>query len=417
VKNDRNLTLKILFVCLAVVLVLYFTLNKQTKRHQWIESYKTDSDEPYGTMFIRKLLSDFRPGQKFTLNDKTPLHILLDSAKPAPRTDYVFIGQELFLNKEDQVALLNFIHSGNDAFIASVNLPFDVIDPLFISECDREIFLVKDDTITVTLNFYNTNLKTDLGYTYAYRFGAGDRPYFWDTLNPEIFCDSTKSIMPLGYVHPDKVNFFKLSYGEGNLYVHSNPLVFTNYFLTKADKADYASAVFSHLRGESIIWDEFSRSKFIPQNNAPGVSPVMYILQQESLRYAWWLLLAGALLYVMFTAKRKQRIIRVLEGKANTSLEFVNMMAALHFQNGNHHDMARKKMKYFFYFIRARYGMHIQELAEAHMIRLAEKSKLELQILKAIAVEFDHVQRLSFYNEPRLIDLQIALETFYKQCK
>jgi hypothetical protein len=194
-------------------------------------------------------------------------------------------------------------------------------------------------------------------------------------------------------------------------------MVFTNYFLAKPDKAEYASSVFSHLHGESIIWDEFSKSQFAAKNNAPEISPISYILQHESLRYAWWLMLASAILYTLFTAKRKQRIIHVLEEKANTSLEFVNMISALHFQNGNHHDIARKKMKYFFYFIKAEYGIHTQTLTELHLKRLAERSRIELNDLQLIANEFNYAERHTDYNAPMLMNLYNALEKFYKNCK
>jgi hypothetical protein len=418
VKTNNNLVIKILFVCLATLLVLYFTLNREDEKHyQWTESYKNTSDQPYGTMFIQKLLSGYRPGGEFIINDKKPLHTILDSGKIQTNTDYIFIGQDLFIDEADKTALLKFIYSGNDAFIATVNLPFTLIDQIFVAECGSEIFLLKNDTSSATMNFYNAHLSTKKGFTYAYRFGKTDRAYFWNSLNPQIFCDSTNSITPLGYISPARVNFFRFKHGNGNLYIHCNPLVFTNYFLTKPEKAAYASSVFSHLRGKAIIWDEFSKSQFIPKNNAPDVNPLAYIMQHDSLRYAWWLMLAGVVLYTFFTAKRKQRIIPVLEEKGNTSLEFINMISALHFENGNHHDIARKKMKYFFYFIRAKYGIHAQSLTEAHLKRLAEKSKIELGDLHLIAQEFNHVERQHYYNTPRLVDLYNALDKFYKHSK
>lgn len=418
-KKNSNLIIKLLFVFLGVLLVLYFTFNKKEgKRYRWVEDYKTTNEQPYGTLFIQKLLASYRPGQEFILNDKMPLHKLLDTAKTKPGTDYVFVGYNIYLDDADKNALLNFIHSGNDAFIATNYLPFAVIDPIFVAECDQEIFLTTKDTIAATLNFYNENLKTDKGYTYSYRFGKTDLPYFWNYLNGYIFCDSTRSITPLGYIHPDGVNFFRLSYGKGNLYVHTNPLAFTNYFLIKPEKMEYAASVFSHLRGNSIIWDEFSKANFLPQNNAPEISPIAYILQQDSLKYAWWLMLAGAILYTLFTAKRKQRVVPVLEEKTNTSLEFVNMISSLHFQNQNHRDIALKKVKYFMYFIRVKYGIHAQNLTEAHLKRLAEKSKTELGDLQLILNEFNYVEHQQYYyNQLRLIDLYNALDKFYKHCK
>jgi len=97
VKTNSNLTIKILLICLGISLVLYFTFNKQIeKRYQWLETYHANSEQPYGTLFIQKLLASSRPGLKFTLNDKKPLHKMLDTAELKTKTDYVFIGQDIF---------------------------------------------------------------------------------------------------------------------------------------------------------------------------------------------------------------------------------------------------------------------------------------------------------------------------------
>lgn len=415
--KNNNVIIRILFICLGIVLMVYFTFNqKKQKRYQWSETYRVNSDQPYGTLFIQKLLESYRPGKNFILNKTKPLHRLMDSVSTATKTDYVFIGQDIFLDDADKDALLHFIYSGNDAFIATINLPFDLIDAVFISDCDRNIFLQEKDTLAVTMNFYNRSITTEKGYTYSYRIHEKDIAYYWNTLNPEIFCDSTESVTPLGYIYPDKVNFFRFSYGKGNLYVHTNPLVFTNFFMINPDKVTYASGVFSHLEGESIIWDEFSKSEFA-FNNASEMSPVSYILQQESLRYAWWLMLTGAILYTLFTAKRKQRVIPVLEEKTNTSFEFINMVSSLHYKNGDHRGIGKKKMKYFYYFIRVRYGIHTHSLTEEYIKRLSDRSKVKSADLESVAHQFGHIESPSYYDESKLTTLYHSLENFYKHCK
>ena len=407
---------------LGIVLVLYFTFNKSDdgeKRYQWNETYEAASQQPYGTYIIQKLLESYKPDQQFIVNDKRSLHELLtDSTRVDTASAYVFIGREIYLDEADIDALHGFIYAGNDAFIAAAYLPVEVVRPIFPEECSSTIFLTAErDTATVTMNFYNASLKTAKGYTYSYQTGSEKSPYSWNTLDPELFCDSTRLLAPLGYKEPDKVNFFRLKYGAGNLYIHTNPIVFTNYFLTQPDKAEYASGVFSYMRGSTLIWDEFSRDEFDSQNSdSPEFNPIGYILQQESLRYAWWIMLAGAILYAVFTAKRKQRVIPVLEEKANTSLEFVTMVAALHFRNGNHHDIARKKVKYFFYFIRARYGIQAQSLTEPVMKRLSEKSKIDLLEIEAIAARINQLDNRMGYDVEWLKNLYRVLDNFYKNC-
>lgn len=418
--KDKRLII-LLFAVLAGLLLLYFTLNNTSeKRFQWNENYKTSSTQPYGTKFIKELLESYRPSGEFVFNDKKSLHDLLDSANTNNAdADYVFIGRTLNLDEQDKEALLSFIFSGHDAFIASNDLPFSILDPVYVDECGRDIVLDQNQMKSATLNFYHDTLRVQKGYTYAYRFGAKDQLYTWNTLSPGIFCDSTKSIIPLGYHLPDRVNFFRLPYGSGNLYIHTNPIVFTNYFLSKPDKVEYASGVFSHLRGQSIIWDEFSKSHFTGSNDRYD-SPLSYILEQKSLKYAWWMMLGCIVLYTLFAAKRKQRVIPVLEQKANTSLEFVNMISALHFQNTDHLDIAAKKMKYFLYFIRARYNMYTQHFTEAHLQRLAEKSKVELKDIQTIFDEYKIIEKKKYNDETaadHLVNLYNAIEKFYKQCK
>ena len=415
-----NKTIIILLSTLGVFLLLYFTLTHKTeRRYQWSENYRATSDQPYGTQFIKALLESYRPKGKFIFNEKKPLYELLDSAKQLRATDYVFIGQYFYLDADDEEALLNFIDAGNDAFIASTVLPLDLLEEIFVNECNFEIYYQQQTDSSVVMNFYHHALHTETGYTYTYRNGSKNGMYSWSYLSPEVFCEPAQSIIPLGYIAPESVNFVRFPYGNGNLYVHTNPLVFSNYFLTQPDKVEYVENVFSHLRGESIIWDELSKSAFAGNDGDSESSPLAYLLQYTSLKYAWWMMLGGTLLYTLFTAKRKQRVIPVLEEKANTSLEFVKMISALHFQNGNHLDIGRKKMKYFLHFIRAKYGLHAQNFTESHIKRLAEKSAVDVKDIQHI---FDTFHQFEYKGNGEkahedLMKLYNAIEYFYTHCK
>ena len=417
-KNTRSIIL-VLFAVLGVILIIFFTFNGDDKvRYQWYETYRADSEQPYGTAFIQKLLKSYRPDGDFIFNRKKSLKDLLDSADLS-NTDYVFIGQRIHLNHSDEDALANLIYAGNDAFIASIEPPESLISRIYEFECDRSLFYTNNLADTVNMNFYHESLKSHNGYEFAYRMGTEDRPYYWNVMDREVFCDSTKSITAIGYLTPNEANFISIAHGKGRLFLHSNPIAFTNYFLLTADKTEYASGVFSHLQGKNMIWDEFSKIAFMRNNERDYNSPLSYILMQPSLKYAWWMLLVTIILYVAFAAKRTQRVIPVLEQKTNTSLEFVRLISALHFQNGNHLDMARKKMKYFLYFIRSKYGIHAQTFKEEHMIRLAEKSKTGLGDVQSIFSQYNLIERNSYSNieATRLLDLYFAIDNFYKHCK
>jgi hypothetical protein len=413
----RNTILIVLFSVLTALLITYFFLGRDRKKQfSWKESYKADSDQPYGTMFIRRLLESYRPGEKLIHNDKTPLAELLANDTTSYPADYIFIGKELLLSDDDISELLWFISSGNDAFVATSYLPYQLVDSIFSAECENELYLDEHGMPAATFNFYHQSLRTSKGYTFAYKRGGRTIDYRWMAIQPDVFCDSTRTLVALGHFDNDAVNFCRLPFGLGNLYIHTNPIAFTNYFMRMPDKAEYAAEVFSHLDGKTIIWDEYSRAQFATSETENN--PLELIMQNESLKFAWWLMLLAAILYTIFTAKRKQRIVPVREEKVNTSLEYVKMVSALHFENGNNKDIALKKMKYFLYFIRAKYGIQSTEVTQDHFKRLAEKSLIELNHIESIFNEYRRIEKNTHETGAQeLLVLYNAIDHFYKHCK
>ncbi|MEX1240121.1 MAG: hypothetical protein WEB30_10400 [Cyclobacteriaceae bacterium] len=416
--KQRSVQIVVLFCVLAGGILLYFIFNGEGKRYSWMESYRASSEQPYGTLYIRKMLESYRPGDEFILNEKKPLKSILEALKDPARTDYVFIGENIFLDKESLLALTGFLEEGGDAFIASLTPPQSILDAVYYKECNVDLTFQYNRVASVNLNFFHDSLKSPRGYEFAFRYETEDFPYDWNHINDSVFCDSTRSIVALGHQQDELVNFIKIPAGRGNIYLHSNPLVFTNYFLTKPEMVDYVSAVFSHLDGEHLIWDEYSKIPYEGNTNAYN-SPLYYILQQPSLKYAWWLLLLTVILYILFGAKRKQRIIPVREPKTNTSLEFVNLISRLHYKNGNHLDMARKKMRYFLYFVRFKYGIHAERFRDEHIGRLAEKSRVSVNDVQGIFSQYYLIEE-RFKDDievSRLVNLYDTIENFYKQCK
>ncbi len=415
----KSRTLIVLFVTLGILLVAYFIFNaSDNRRFQWYETYHGDSDQPYGTSFVRQLLESYRPGADFIYNKKRPIHKVLDSVKFKTSTDYIFIGPSDNLNQEDVEALVNFINRGNDVFIASLDPPSGIVEKIYKSNCFELISYKGYTQDLITFNFYHDTLKNKKGYQYNYQFAGIDCPYYWNYLDSAVFCNGQEALVPIGYQGGNLVNFFKIPHGKGNLYLHSNPLVFTNYYLTKTDKMEYAAGVFSHLKGRDIIWDEYSKLPFEGNNNGYN-SPLYFIMEQPSLKYAWWMILITVAMFVSFAAKRKQRIIPVLEVKTNTSLEFVTMISSLHYQNEDHLDMARKKMRYFLYFIRAKYGIHTPAFTQVHVSLLSEKSKVKETDIQHIFDRWNVIDRFgnSSIEVHRLVDLYYAIDSFYKQCR
>lgn len=412
----------ILFGALGVILLVYFIYSNSTQhrnKHQWKENYRANSSEPYGTLFIRKLLESYKDEKSYVYNEDKPLAEVLTKETNSDTAAYVLIGKSIYLGSKDREELLKFIESGNQAFIATVDAPQDVLNDIGIYGCDEYVYYPVEDSTSIQVNFFHDSVRTAKGYQYIFKQGAKDENYGWGYIGPEFFCvekERETSPYPIGHFADTTINFVKISYGKGNLYLHSNPILFTNYFMAQEEKLAYVSTVFSYMKGKHIIWDEYSKLPFA--NDEASQNPLYYILKQPSLKYAWWLLMITALLYVVFVAKRRQRIIPVLETKTNTSLEFIKLVADLHYQNRNNLDMIRKKMKYFLYFIRSKYSVHAQEFTAKEIQLLTERSGVKLEDVQMIFNMYKGISQMTFQpDQVVLINFYNAINSFYKHCK
>src|SRR5690606_9670840 len=171
-----------------------------------------------------------------------------------------------------------------------------------------------------------------------------------------------------------RANFIKINYGDGNIYLHAEPLVLTNYYLLIPGNEKYVQNVFSYLPSRETIW--FSEKN---ETSTESSSPMRFILSKPALRYAWWLLLGGLLLFVIFNAKRKQRIVPVIEPLKNKSVELVKSIGNLYLQEGDFHDMMAKKAQFFLNKVRMDLLIDTQNLDDdfSHKLQLKTGKSLE----------------------------------------
>lgn len=416
-KSQSKTIIIVLLIAFVAASIVYFISKQDNQKYIWYESYDTKSEEPYGLKFFQKLIPSYFPGSSLELSKNKKLSDLL--SKPEP-TLYLFVGHSQFLNTSDQKALREFIQKGGVAFIATNNFPDDLLTGIYASPCVADIEYLYSDLTEINFNFYHPALKKESNFIYRFREKNKDKIYYWKSLDSSAICEFESNITPLGYLIDDSeyVNFFSVSIGKGKVFFHSNPVIFSNYFLTQKENLPYTEGIMSHFNAKRIVLDEKSRVPLF-SNDGSSTSPLYFILKQPSLKYAWWLFLLSVILYLVFTAKRKQREIPVLEKKNNTSLEYVRMVSTLYFQNGNHLDIARKKMKYFLHFIRQRYGIQFSEVNTTVIQTLSQKSNVNIQLIESIAEQFHLIDRYSYTNiEPeKLSKLYFSIDQFYKSCK
>ena len=426
--NSRRIILGLGVLFLLALLV--WAIRGQQQRFSWRETFKINSKEPYGLYGLYELLDDLSGVVDFrTLEDSIAGNLPTDVVDgPA---NYVFVGGGLFMRPQDRDDLLAFVSAGNTAFLSAAVLPFDLMFYLYYDECDYlpwDGFSEHVDS-TIALNFVHPSLKREANFDYKFvqDFKGTSRP--WQYFPESYFCGMENGLVPIGKTSDELINMVRVPYGEGFFYLHSQPIVFTNYYLVKEEGREYAQRALSHLADGPVYWDEFSRVpermarrqnqqyRGTPEQRLQENSPLQYILEQPPLAWAWYTLVAMGLLYMLFRTKRRQRVIPVYEAPRNTSMQFLQTIGFLYYQKGSHQQVAVEAIKLLRTFVKERYGLQWRNQNEEFVQQLSNRSGVEKNLVEAIAKDVQNIPRYTGLVETELVKFHQRIERFYEAAK
>ena len=307
----------IFIIVLAVLALLEFNKTQIT---DWRKNFDVNEKTPFGLFVFNKEVGTLLD-QKVKKENLSPFDFYQkNTLKP-----HNILVIESEIDEESWNKILKNVEKGSDALIIS------------------DFFHSK---ISDSLKFYNAygNYEDQSIYKLTDEKFKSDSIVLDKLPTGKSFSSVSKNHLILGAETSENkyANFLKINHGQGHLFLHTEPLILTNYYLLKPGNERYVQDVFSYLPERETIW--FSGEN---QKNSVSTSPMRFILSQPALKYSWWLLLGGLLLFVFFNAKRKQRIVPIIEPLPNKSVEFVKSIGNLYLQEGDFHDMMAKKAQYF----------------------------------------------------------------------
>lgn len=173
-------------------------------------------------------------------------------------------------------------------------------------------------------------------------------------------------------------------YGKGEVIFVSSPLLFTNYGMLEGNISVYIFRLMSYLADLPVY-----RTEAYVKTDAMLVaeqSPFREFIKRPPLRWALYLALLGVVLFMIFTARRRQRVIPIMSKPANRSLEFIQLIGTLYYQRKDHVDLVRKKFKLFAEELRKTAGVDISDVNtdDREYLLLAEKTGMNSDRLKKV---------------------------------
>jgi hypothetical protein len=395
-----NKTIKIYIFVLVVVLagIIYSDSNAQ-KPIDWRPTYSVNDKIPFGLYVLDKELKSILTNQKIERLTNTPYEFLeskfdYDTLVNNYKVKGTFLNISEYTSIDDQsvTELCYFVSHGNSLFLSMKTFPQALLDSLKLDF--RSDFEFSNKT-------YNWMTNKNLGnQKYRLMEGMGNN-YFSkiDSVNTTI----------LGYQgnsNEKRPNFIKVAYKTGTIFLHIQPAAFTNFHLLKDNHHQYAEKVLSYIPKGAVFWyNKDQRGKAISD------SPMRYILSQPALKWAWYLFLIGMLLFMIFNAKRKQRIVPIIKPLPNTTVDFTKTIGNLYYQEGDHDTIINKKIIYFLEKIRNDYLIDTHKLDDEFIKKLHHKSGKELVVIqKAIFLINAHQKSPHSSIEEDLIQINNAIE-------
>ena len=376
----------------GLIFIYILTQILKPKPLDWTESFSAEDKIPYGGYLIHALLPAAFPEDEISTN-RAPIFEYADTTNP--QKNWIFINKSFGIDRWETEILLSQVQQGASVFIAARSFGQAFQDSLDIVTYLNNPFLTSGsilDEDTVHVNFTNPRLKKESGFPY---YRSTTETYFANF-------DSTFQVTSLGVNEEGNPNFIRIEFGEGELLLHSNPTLFTNYFVRDESAADYALKALSYLPERETIWDEYYKDVRLASGSA-----VRYVVSQEHLSWAWFISLSGVVLFMIFRAKRKQRIIPNIEAPKNSSIEFARTIGSLYLEKGDHKLIAEKKIRFFFDYIRSNLGLDTSKIDNELKHDVALRSGIEETEIQAL---FDLIDKLSGQDDITQKELKLLTE-------
>jgi hypothetical protein len=413
-KKSAIIILSIIFVLVTLLVAGILYLRQYTPKYNWSAQLRYTHEEPYDTKLLYDLLKESYDKDDFTIVHKQ----LRDKVEEKHKNTLLFfIGRYVYYDSLTSNSLKDFIYRGNAVCIASEYAPAKLLSELsvldsinnFEKEYPQEVIstlFVHDSNERFT--FHHQVYKDTMEYYYKYYDQAQFEKYFWNS-----------RYTYLSYFDHEYLNFIKISYGKGVLFLYSTPKLLSNYYLATENGYKYTSQIFNEIgKYDQIIWDNSSILFTNLSNRSLNSENLLeFILSKDSLRWAWYLSIAGLLLFMIFRLKRQQKPIQVILPDKNASIEYAKAVGLLYYKTSSHQDLSEHMMKLFFNFIKTKYNLYIKEEKNVLIKQIATSSGLQQKEIEDIFNAHLKVKYNPQADASLTIKLHKTLEYFYKNCK
>lgn len=395
-------SLKIFYIVATTLLVIYLVAEyNRPKAINWQPTLSYEDKIPFGTYILYHEINKLFPGAEMQSTNNT-FYDQFHNDSTIAKSDYFIIAKGVSLSKLDYSEMVGYMKQGNSVFIATDTYPQtgmkgSLLGDTLKLEVNSSNFIDFFEKNKHELNFTNPKLRKEGGYRFDRGIGS---QYFssFDTTRATVLCKNEKG----------QATLLKYEFGKGNLFLCANPELFTNYSLLDGNGADYVAKALSYMPVMPLIYWDHLQNGDIPEDE----SPMRVFFSYPSLSWAYYIALFGMVIFVFFEMKRRQRVIPIIEPLANSTVDFVNVVGRVYYEQRNNTNIAQKKILYFLEHLRTTYYLKTNRLDKEFIEKLSNKTGVDYAFAEELVTHILYIadQRVTDHD---LIKLNQLIEQFY----
>ena len=391
-----------IIIIIGAIGLLTFLEASEPEPINWFPSYAKTDKIPLGTFISYDLIHKAFGSGGFKEINLPPYEFLTDN--DTITGTYFFINGSINFGKDELNKILNWVEKGNTIFVSAKTIENQLLDTLNI-EMDNLLSL--DEISTKPLvELSNQNLKAESPFLYDQDIY---NPYFskLDTTNTTVLGITQLYNDTLSIKDP-KINYIRQSFGDGQILLHTFPEAFGNYFMLNDKNYRYTQNLLAYVNpAQKILWDNYYKS-----GKTFYTSPLFLLLNNRYLKWAYYFVLIGAILFVIFEGKRKQRSIPIIAPLKNQTLSFTRTISGMYFEKGKHKEIATKQNLLFLDYVRNTLRIPTDSLDQKTIIDIAARSNNSIEDTKTIFRHFEELNKKSKIENEELMHLYELIITF-----
>ena len=336
---------KFIIGIVALLAVFVIAEYRMPRKYQWVPTFSHQDPQPFGCMVFDSVLAASMP-HGYTVERRTLWQMEKDSVFLEPKAVMIVTEEDI----DNQIAtVLRLASKGNTMLVATTDL------------------YRWTDTLGIDFNYKRSFQLSEIAGKNpekgVLQWGGFETSVYSQLIERLLVTNDSVRCTPLAqYRFPDDADIDLLGghsegsnspwhtvavsfpIGDGELILVSAPLLLTNYMMVSGDGHLFIARLMDRLKHLPVIRTE----SYMSGTAQTEQSPLYVLLKEPPLRWAVYLTILTLLLFCIFTARRRQRVIPVVDdaSKRCNNLEFARLIGTLYWQQHDNAGLLAKKLAY-----------------------------------------------------------------------